>query len=101
MDNKNIKRGIYTSPQSGTQEFERYVIENQEDLKEFKKAFCIKGHIWQNLISEFERNIKKGYTIIATDPNPLHGMPTWCFESKDPNNTHPSSFHRVRLIENK
>jgi hypothetical protein len=97
MKHKKLKRGIYTSPQSGTQEFERYIIENEQDLYAFLKCF-------PNRMTMMGENMKKslseGYVIIATDEHPLTKSPTYCYESKDPNNTHPSSFHRLRLIEN-
>ncbi len=97
MKHKKLKRGIYTSPQSGTQEFERYVIENEQDLNAFLEHF-------PNRMTMMGQNMRdalaQGYTIIATDEHPLSKLPTYCFETKDPNNQHPSSFHRVRLVEN-
>jgi hypothetical protein len=98
MKHKKLKRGIYTSPQSGTKEIERYVIENEQDLKAFAKAFPRARKFFED---NMRNSLAQGYIIIATDEHELSGLPTYCFESKDPNNTHPSSFHRVRLIENK
>lgn len=96
MKHKKLKRGIYTSPQSGTQEFERYVIENEQDLKAFAKAFPKAKQFFED---NMRKSLAQGYTIVATDEHPMSGLPTYCFESKDKDNQHPSSFHRVRLIK--
>jgi hypothetical protein len=95
MEIKKLKRGIFTSPQSGSIEFERYVIENEEDLNKFLKEF---PHRMTMVGKRLKESLEEGYIILATDAHPLTGMFTYCFETKDKNNMHPSSFHRVRLI---
>ena len=97
MNHKHLKRGIYTSSQSVTEQFERYVIENEQDLNAFLNAFPNR----MTMMGQNMRNaLEQGYTIIATDEHPLSKLPTYCYETKDKNDTHPSSFHRVRLVEN-
>ena len=96
MKHKKLKRGIYTSPQSGTEEFERYVIENEQDLKAFAKAFPKAKTFFED---NMRNSLAQGYIIVATDEHRMSGLPTYCFESQK-DNQHPSSFHRVRLIEN-
>jgi hypothetical protein len=97
MKHRNLKRGIYTSPQSGTQEIERYVIENEDDLNKLLLMFPFRMTMFgENL----KQNLKEGRIILVTDEHPLTQQPTYCFETTDVNNNHPSSFHRVRLVEN-
>jgi len=96
MKHKNLKRGIYTSPQSGTEEFERYVIENEQDLKAYAKAFPKAKTFFED---NMRKSLAQGHIIVATDEHRMSGLPTYCFESKE-DNQHPSSFHRVRLVEN-
>ena len=91
--NKNLKWGIYKSPQSGDAEIERYIIENKNDLKIFNDNFPQINTF--GMYNNIEQSINEGYVIILTDPHKLTGMPTYCFESK-PDNTHPSSMHRVK-----
>lgn len=95
---KNLKWGIYTSPQSGAVEIERYVIENEDDLKAFAKKFPQIKIKPFNMETNLKNCLSEGYIIILTDLNPRSGMPTYQFESKT-DNTHPSSMHRVRLGE--
>ncbi len=94
----NLKRGIYTSPQSGNAEIERYVIENDKDLKAFVKEFQQLKHLPKSIdmIGNLKRALKEGHIIILTDENRI-GFPTYCFENTT-NSTHPSSYNRVRLI---
>lgn len=96
MKHKKLKRGIYTSPQSGSLEFERYVIENEQDLNAYLNCFPNRTTM---MGENMRKSLAQGYTIVATDEHPLSGLPTYCFESKDKDNQHPSSFHRVRLIK--
>ena len=96
MKHKNLKRGIYTSPQSGTEEFERYVIENQQDLNLYLKHF---PHRMTMMGEHMKNALEEGHIIVATDEHRVSGHPTYCYEAKDKDNQHPSSFHRVRLIE--
>lgn len=86
----NLKQAMFTSPQSGNKPFPRYVIENEKDLE----LFCEEIQMLRRQKQSIRECIADGYTIILTDPNRM-GYPTYCFETKDKNNTHPSSFHRV------
>lgn len=93
VKHKNLKWGVYTSPQSDDFEFERYVIENLTDFENFLKTFPeIKSF---GVAESMVRSLNSGSIIIATDKHPASGFPTWCFESKD--NAHISSINRVRL----
>jgi hypothetical protein len=92
--NKNLKWGVFTSPQSEDKEFEMYIVENDTDLIEFEKKFPnIKR---MNMKCNLLESLSDGYIILLNDNHPMTGMPTYCFESKS-DNTHPSSFHRVRI----
>ena len=94
VKHKDLKWGVYTSPQSGEVEIERYIVENEDDLKAFVKKFP------QTKMFKMNENLKEcltqGYIIILTDLHRMSGMPTYCFESKA-DNTHPSSMHRKRI----
>lgn len=86
----NLKQANFTSPQSGDHVFGRYVLETQDDLE----AFCKEIKMLRTQKRSISECIDEGYTVLLTDPNRF-GYPTYCFECKDKNNTHPSSFHRV------
>ncbi|WP_300571190.1 hypothetical protein [Flavobacterium sp.] len=100
LNHKNLKRGIYTSPQSGDTELERYIIENQEDLNAFLKAFPMVKQLPKqfDMVGNWKRSLSEGRIIIATDENYHSGLPTYCFENTT-GSTHISSFNRVRLIQ--
>lgn len=91
--NKNLKWGIYKSPQSGDVEIERYIVENENDLNAFRDQFPQIKIL--NMYNNLKQSVNEGYVVILTDPHRMTGMPTYCFESK-PDNTHPSSMHRVK-----
>lgn len=85
---KNLKWGVFTSPQSGNNEFEMYIIENASDLKKFFKVYGVSSllkSVWEKYV---------GKDIILVYPNGC----SWCTENTtgDP---HPSCFNRVRLGE--
>jgi hypothetical protein len=93
LKHRDLKIGIFTSPQSKDLEFERYVIETKQDLTKFFSKVKTPIIMRRNLIQSFE----EGYKIILTDIHPRSGFPTYCFESES-DNTHLSSFHRQRLL---
>lgn len=98
VDNKHLKWGIFTTPQSKDDStFERYVIENHEDLEAFATEFPEVrkiGNVYNNMLS----SLVEGRIVVATDRHPLSGFPTYACESKlDP--THPSAINRVKLGE--
>lgn len=95
VENKTIKWGVYTSPQTKEKdlEFEMYIIEGNKDLKAFRKAFP-QIRVF-GMYATMQELLNEGRTIVANDPHWLTGMPTYCFESPK-GSTHPSSFIRVR-----
>lgn len=95
MNHKNLKIGIYTSPQSGAVEFERYVVEDETDLNAFREKFPQINMF--KMYDNLKKALSEGYVILLSDEHKMTGMPTYCFESKT-DNTHPSSMHRVKLI---
>lgn len=95
MNHDDLKRGIYTTPHLGTMELERYVVENEDDLNAFREKFPQINML--QIYNNLKNSLAQGYIIILTDAHKFSGFPTYCFESK-PDNTHPSSMHRVKLI---
>ena len=87
----DLKSGIYTSPQSGDLEMERYIVENQEDLDKFLQKFPQIKML--GMYKNLKRCVEEGYIVILTDVHPMTGMPTYCFEAKA-DSTHPSSMYR-------
>lgn len=86
LTNTNLKRGVFTSPQSGDNEFEMYVIENLTDLKKFvKETSNLMEKLWKKYLNE-------GNIILV-----YSNMISWCTENTT-GNTHPSSFNRVKLL---
>jgi len=94
MKHKHLKRGLFTSPQSGESQFERYVIENKNDAKAFFKTF---PNAKPFMAKDFEKYLAEGEILLATDENPMSGFPSYCFQS-DKSNTHVCAFHRVQLL---
>lgn len=94
LTHRDLKIGVYTSPQSGSEKFERYVLENEEDLEAFRVKFPQIKML--KMYDNLKASLREGYIVILTDEHPMTGMPTYCFESKS-DNTHPTSFHRVSL----
>lgn len=94
LQNKTLKQGQFTSPQSKGNLIDRYIIENTEDLKAFAKVFkSIKDKPFK-MYDNFQTCINEGRIILVTDPNPIHGFPTYCFESKETDTPHPTNIYR-------
>ena len=89
---KFLKWGIFSRP-TNEKTFERYVIENKEDLKGFSKQFpeVKNGEVYNSIIN----CLSEGNVVLFTDRHPKSGFPTWCIESK--NSNHPTSIVRVKL----
>lgn len=100
LNHKNLKRGIYTSPQSKDLELERYIIEDTKDLNAFVKMFPLMKQLPKqfDMIGNWKRSLKEGRIIIATDEHHASGLPTYCFENTT-DSTHIGSFNRVRVIQ--
>ena len=99
LNHRDLKIGIYTSPQCDEGvTFEQYVIENETDLKAWLKALDPPKYVKNVMGKDMLRALTEGHIIIATDENRLSGFPTYCFETTDPANQHPSSHHRVKLL---
>jgi hypothetical protein len=94
MKHKKLKSGFYTSPQKSNQ-FEFYIIENEVDLQKFAESFK-ETPLIKTMVKNIKESLNNGEIVIATDIHPMSGCPTYCFETKDPNCEHPSSFHRVK-----
>jgi len=93
VNNKNLKWGVFTSPQSGDKKFERYVLESLEDVLAFKKAFPIITKF--NMLENFLKVVTSGGVVLVTDCHALTKFPTWCIQSTK--SDHPSSINRVKL----
>jgi len=94
MKHKHLKRGLFTSPQSGETQFERYVIEDKNDAKAFFKAFPDAKPF---MTEKFQKYLAEGKIILATDKHWMTGFPAYCLQSEK-SNTHLSAFHRVQLL---
>jgi len=92
MNNKNLKQGK-VSTKTSKKPFGRYIIETVQDLNAFRKAFPqIKDfNVYNNMLED----ISVGRVIIATDPHPLTGMPTYCFASES-FESHPTNIVIVK-----
>lgn len=96
--NKQLKWGVFTSPQSGNNEFEMNIIENIDDLHLYLKAIpSLKNNPFK-LVDSFMSVLNDGCVILLNNPHHIHGFPTWCIENTT-GSAHPSSFNRVRLGE--
>ncbi len=93
MKKRNLKIGLFASMDT-THNFERYVIENNEDLLAYKKEFPQINNF--NIFENFKTAINEGRIIVATDEHHMSGYPTYCFESKDFH--HSSSIVRIKLL---
>ena len=97
---KNLKWGVFKSP-SVKVNFERYIIENQDDLEAFIKEFPLieKFGIYNNMAV----SLSEGLIIVATDEHPISGFPTYCFETHEDEDEdediHPTAIIRVKLGE--
>jgi len=92
---KKLKRGIYTSPQTGDIQMERYIIENQEDLKAFVKVYPQLKQM--GMQANWSKSIAEGRILIATDEHPMTGFPTYCFEHQS-GEEHPSDMNRLKVL---
>ena len=92
---QDLKRGLYKSQYTGDLELERYIIENETDLKLFKDKFpMIKNFSIENVVSN---DLEKGRVIIATDCHKMTGYPTYCFEAS-PDDNNITAMHRIKLL---
>jgi hypothetical protein len=92
LKHEDLKHGLFTSPQSGSIQFKRYIIENVEDLNKFREKYPQINML--NVYNDILKDMENGKIVLATDDN-FTGMPTYCFESAI-GNDHPSSIHRVK-----
>lgn len=94
MKNSKLKSAIYTNP-TGLMRTERYVVETQEDLNAFFKAFPENKVMLQKTLTA---DVERGKIIILTDAT-LSGFSSYCYETivgkRDVITLHPSSFIRV------
>ncbi len=90
VQNKNLKWAVIESPQSDVN-FERYIIENQDDLDAFAKEFSEINLVGVRI--SMQDCINEGRVVLATDRHPISNFPTWCVESRDLSHSH--SFKRV------
>lgn len=96
MLHKKLKSAFFTSPQYNGEVFERYLVENETDLKKFFKTFPQSRKMMEgNLL----KSLKEGYTIILTELT-ISGFNSYCFETKiqEGSKIHPSSFIRETKI---
>lgn len=100
LKHKDLKSAFFTTPQINTSfgAFERYVIENMNDLNAFAKKFPQIKEKPFNMFANLKRSLDNGEVLILTDEHRNSGFPTYCTESSA-GNTHPSSIHRVKISE--
>ena len=94
MERTNLKIRKFTNP---AKKFitERYVVENNADLKALLKEFPQLDNNPFNIVTTWKSALKEKRTLLITDES-VAGYPTYCFEYK-PDNTHPASL--IRIIE--
>lgn len=94
MNNTKLKSAIYTNP-AGSFKTERYLVETQEDLNAFLKAFP-KNKVM--LKEGLTKDLVNGKIVILTDAT-MSGFSSYCYETvvgdRDISTLHPSSFIRV------
>jgi hypothetical protein len=90
---EDLKQGFFTSPQSGSTQFKRYIIEDVNDLNKFREKFPKINQL--NMYNQMFKSLESGMVVLATDEHPMTRMPTYCFESNK-DSLHPSSIHRVK-----
>lgn len=72
----------------------RYVIENEEDLKKTLESFPQLSNNTFKVAENWKRSLDEGRILLITDEHPMSGFPTYCFEStKD--STHVNSLIRL------
>jgi hypothetical protein len=87
MINKKLKQGKF---KCGDVIVDRYILENEDDLKAFNKEFDLLRQQKESFPGYFD----EGIVIILTERN-ISGFNSYCFECKDKTSTHPGSFIRV------
>lgn len=92
MKRNNLKTHKFTDPDK-TFITERYVIENEEDLKKVIKTFKLNND-FLGIESNWRSALGEGRIILVTDEHPITNFPTYCFESQK-DSTHPSSLIRI------
>lgn len=96
MQNTKLKTAVYTNP-AGEFKTERYVVESQEDLNAFLKAFPENNLILKKPLTG---DVERGKIILLTDPT-RSGFSSYCFETvvgdRELSELHPTSFIRVTL----
>lgn len=98
---RNLKIGIYSSPQCGSNHFEQYIIETQADLKAYLDALDPIKPVRNILQKNMTESLNRGEILIANDEHPVSGFPTYCMETTNPEpNPHPNSHIRVRVLTN-
>ncbi len=98
MKNTKLKSAHFTSPQEPTVTFERYLVENQKDLKDFFEAFPQNKKFMNDSLT---KSLSEGYIILLTEVT-MSGFNSYCFETvvtdeTDLTKLHPSSFIRVKI----
>lgn len=97
LKNTTVKRGLYKNSLHPNN-IEMYVIEDKKDLNAFFKAFPTLAKFKQ-MADAYTKSVNEGKIIIANDPHPTHGLNTYCFESPDTPDPHPSAYIRIKLID--
>lgn len=96
MRNTKLKSAVYTNP-TGDFKTERYVVESQEDLNAFLKAFPENKLMLKTPLTQ---DLERGKLIILTDPT-RSGFSSYCYETivgeRELSELHPTSFIRVTL----
>lgn len=94
MEYRDLKIGLFTSNYT-THNFERYLLENKEDLDLYADKFpqIQKMGVYDNML----KSILDGRNVIATDEHPMSGFPTYQLEGN--NFDHPSSAVRLKVLE--
>jgi len=94
MENSKLKSAVYTNP-TGLMKTERYLVETQEDLNAFLKAFPENKQFLGKTLKE---DVERGKIVLLTDIT-LSGFSSYCYETivgkRDIITLHPSSFIRV------
>jgi len=94
MENTKLKSATFVQPFSTVQS-ERYIVENQEDLKAFFKAFPENKIYLGKVLKE---DVERGKIILLTETT-MSGFSSYCYETilgdRAISEVHPTSFIRV------
>lgn len=94
MENTKLKSATYVQPFSTVQS-ERYLVENQEDLKAFFNAFPKNKEFLGKVLKD---DVERGKIVLLTDAT-MSGFSSYCYETvlgdRDISEVHPTSFIRV------